>query len=62
VADFCKKCSIDIFGKDFGELAGLCNEDQLALTICEGCGVVQVNHLGECVSKDCAKRHGEQNA
>lgn len=59
MADFCKKCSIDIFGEDFGELAGLITEADTAagfvssVVICEGCGLIQVNHLGECVSPDC---------
>jgi hypothetical protein len=61
MADFCKQCSIQIFGKDFEEMSGLCRDDQLALVICEGCGPVQVNHLGECVSADCVKEHGAKD-
>jgi hypothetical protein len=59
MADFCKQCSVEIFGDDFGELADMCKPGQIILTICEGCGPVQVDHEGTCVSKDCIKKHGE---
>jgi hypothetical protein len=64
VADFCKQCSLDHFGEDFKELAGLSTEEdtkngRYALTICEGCGPVLVDHNGVCVSKDCLENgHG----
>lgn len=56
MADFCKKCSIEMFGKDFKELANITTEKQTknkiyAKVICEGCGWVLVNHLGEVVLK-----------
>jgi hypothetical protein len=58
MADFCRQCSIETFGQDFGDLAGLVMvPGSLALTICEGCGIVYVNHLGECADPKC-KRHG----
>jgi hypothetical protein len=58
MADFCKQCSIDIFGKDHRELADITPKDAwekgLAMsTICEGCGVIQVDPDGNCVSEDC---------
>lgn len=42
VADFCKQCSIEHFGQDFGDLANLMspelyNDNQGAVAICEGC-------------------------
>lgn len=58
MADFCKQCSEYIFGEDFGDMRGLVTEDQFlkqgvcANVLCEGCGVTQVNHLGECVHHD----------
>lgn len=66
MADFCKQCSIDIFQKDFGELAGLSKPENTAnglyaTAICEGCGVIQVNHLGECISPDCFVDHKTGN-
>lgn len=65
MADFCKQCSIKLFGKDFGNLKRLSKASQTKkklypLVICEGCGPIQVNHLGECVSKDCLKK-GHKN-
>lgn len=58
MADFCKQCSINIFVDDFGELAGITSEDDWAqgvaqTVICEGCGPIQVDPKGNCVSKDC---------
>jgi hypothetical protein len=58
MADFCKQCSLDIFGEDFRELAGLDkdpNDDLYPVVLCEGCGPIQVNNDGECISKDCFK-------
>lgn len=58
MADFCRQCSIDHFGKDFKELAELTPiedwKNGLAVcTICEGCGYIQVDPDGNCVSPDC---------
>lgn len=67
MADFCKQCSIDHFGKDFRELADITKPDHwqagmAVTTICEGCGPIQVDPDGNCVSPDCAcagqKGHG----
>lgn len=63
MADFCMKCSMDTFGEDFGDLAGLSMAEDTArglyaLALCEGCGPCQVDHEGRCISKDCAKKHG----
>lgn len=54
MADFCKQCSIEIFGGDFRELAGLISQEQaegglIARVLCEGCGPTQVNIEGECL-------------
>jgi len=59
MADFCKKCSIKTFGADYGDLANIITEEDAKagyfsnVVICESCGPIQVNHLGECVSPDC---------
>jgi hypothetical protein len=47
VADFCKKCSIQIFGEDYGDMKGLCKEDECAAVLCEGCGFIYVDCNGE---------------
>lgn len=71
MANFCKQCSELIFGKDFGDLKGLVltnitdaqklehpNVDEyIANVICEGCGFIQVNEAGECMSLDCIGEH-----
>jgi len=58
MARFCKQCSIDIFGEDFKELAGITTEEDwksgmAAVVICEGCGSIQVDPDGNCVSAGC---------
>jgi hypothetical protein len=63
MADFCKQCSLATFGTDYKELAGLINPQQYAkgltgLAICEGCGVINVDPDGVCISEDCLKQHG----
>lgn len=67
MADFCKQCSIDIFGEDFHDLANLSTpentkDDLYPMVICEGCGYIQVDHNGNCISSDCLEEHGIENA
>jgi len=62
MADFCKECSIDHFGKDYGELAGLVTKEQwelgnAACVICEGCGFIQVDPEGNCIGDNCLNKH-----
>lgn len=62
MADFCKQCSVLIFGEDFRELAGITSsEDQergfYAVTLCEGCGPILVDSDGACLSVDCGGDH-----
>mgnify|MGYP000408483168 CR=1 FL=1 len=59
MADFCKACSIDMFGKDYRELATPVapgEPDVICSTLCEGCGPILVNRDGECLSTDCLCR------
>lgn len=58
MAEFCMQCSEDHFGFDDGGLAGLTTPEQFAagtaaLVICEGCGLIQVDPQGRCLSTDC---------
>lgn len=58
MAEFCKQCSIALFGDDTKDLADLISEDDCEgghgiAVICEGCGPTIVNWLGECISTDC---------
>jgi len=67
MADFCKQCSIEDFGEDFGDLSNLSKpedtrEGKYPVVICEGCGPVQVDHEGNCISPDCYEKHGLEDA
>lgn len=58
MADFCRQCSIEMFGEDMKDLAGLTTEadtaaKMVAHVICEGCGHTYVDHTGKCVSNNC---------
>ena len=48
MADFCKACSIEVWGEDGGDLTGLTTPDQQAAglyreALCETCGFTIVN-------------------
>lgn len=59
MADFCKQCSIDMFGADYRDLAGLITPEEVysgneyPTVICEGCGFITVDPDGNCISDDC---------
>ena len=36
-----------MWGKDTGDLAGICEEDEIAIVLCEGCGYIQVDKDGK---------------
>lgn len=60
MADFCMQCSIDLHGDDFGDLADITSKEGAekgfyCVVLCEGCGPIQVDDRGGCVSKDCFK-------
>lgn len=62
MADFCMRCSIDLFGEDLGELARLTTPEETqrciyAHALCEECGPIYVDHTGkriEPLSRDSA--------
>lgn len=63
MADFCKQCSEENFGEDSKDLAGLGDGTKLKSgygwpALCEGCGIIIVNDIGECISETCHK-HGK---
>jgi len=67
MADFCKQCSLEIFTKDFGDLANLHPNKVLKngygwTVICEGCGITIVNKAGECISPSCRKHGNDEPA
>lgn len=56
MADFCKQCSIDLFGEDFRDLAGIgaARGEELEpgsgwIALCEGCGPTLVDDNGVCM-------------
>lgn len=58
MADFCMQCSERLFGEDMKDLAGITKpedwaKDLASVVICEGCGHIQVDPEGRCVSEDC---------
>jgi hypothetical protein len=62
MASFCKQCSEELFGEDFEDLRGITTiEDEAkglaAIVTCEGCGDIQVDSHGRCISYDCDKQH-----
>lgn len=66
MADFCKQCSITEFGEDFGDMANITTaedeaQNRYALVLCEGCGAIQVDREGRCVSPDCHEKHGAKD-
>lgn len=59
MSDYCRQCSLDIMGvENYSDMTGLSTADDTAnglysFGICEGCGYIQVDHEGSCVSPDC---------
>lgn len=58
MADFCRQCSIEIFGEDYEDLKDLGPRDQLKpgegwLALCEGCGSTVVDNEGNCIATNC---------
>ena len=61
MADFCKQCSIDMFGEDTKDHANLCPSETgpyYVAVICEGCGYTYVDETGTCCLYDCLEKHG----
>lgn len=62
MADFCNQCAGDL-GFPGGDLAGLTTgaewaAGRAAYALCEGCGAIQVDPLGNCVTDYCLRLHG----
>ena len=61
MADFCKQCCEYYFGKDIkNDFYGIqpkafTKKGLYTVVLCEGCGIIQVNHTGKCMSPDCIK-------
>jgi hypothetical protein len=63
MADFCKQCSIENFGEDFGDFktSEPLEEGFGYWVLCEGCGAALVTQDGTCISEVCDKKHGVKN-
>lgn len=54
MADFCMRCCIDLYFGPRSDLDGLSTAEDTAnglypVVLCEGCGPIQVDHLGRCI-------------
>ena len=64
MADFCKQCTLELFGSDMpNDMAGITSKEDWkqglsCLVLCEDCGPCQVDPEGNCISPDCLKSHG----
>ena len=61
MADFCRSCSIQIFQVGSRDMAGLTDPESwsrglAAEVLCEGCGPIQVDPEGNCVSSGCIRK------
>lgn len=66
MAEFCTQCLEELLcepghASDFMGLSTVEDtlQEEYAVVLCEGCGVIQVDHTGRCVSPDCEKQHGK---
>lgn len=60
MAEFCKACSIEVFGANMGDLKGITKQSvwergRARVVLCESCGPITVDPEGNCVSEDCLK-------
>lgn len=59
MADFCKECNFDLFGRDESDFKGVGDKTQTLKegegfpVICEGCGLICVDHMGICLGECC---------
>lgn len=51
---------MELFGEDMGDFAGMTSKREFkkgraAVVLCEGCGCIQVDPKGRCITEDCQK-------
>lgn len=56
MATYCQDCSLDLFGRDFGDFAGITTPDETRQgiytgVICESCDSIEVDHTGRRILK-----------
>jgi hypothetical protein len=57
VSDFCRQCSLEVWGKDSRDLAIDYDDSGVSITrveLCEGCGLTIVDREGNCVFSGCS--------
>lgn len=66
MAEFCLQCSEELKAPEgYSDFEGMSSEKDtkqgfLNNVLCEGCGFIQVDHNGKCVSGSCLKEHGKE--
>lgn len=63
MAEFCKQCSLEVWGEDTKDFVDRITEKDvaagfIAVVTCEGCELTYVDHEGICKNPRCSK-HGE---
>lgn len=53
MADFCKQCADDLGFPESDLIFPNLRKGEYMPALCEGCGAIQVNSKGECISSDC---------
>ena len=69
MADFCKQCTAALFGEEYADrndMVGLSTEEDTAKglyasALCEGCGFIQVDHTGKCITENCSEHGHKKN-
>lgn len=61
MADFCLQASMELFGRDCGDLANLCKPGKTVEVLCEDCGVSWVDPEGKCLGGQMCD-HGKEPA
>jgi len=52
MAEFCRSCCFEMFGKDTKDLAGLCDEGTMVWVLCETCGYIWVDENGNRIESE----------
>lgn len=56
MASFCNACAAE-HGDPRGDFTEM---EEYSVVLCEGCGAIQVDEQGNCISSDCLKKHGTE--
>lgn len=62
MADFCRQCSLRIFGEDHQDFVNpALKPGMIARIMCEGCGTAVVDHVGSCMGS-CLRSFSPQHS